>query len=207
MVLHSLNKPVCAVAGFGARTCGQRRVRPRLLCGCSVGLWGGRSPGALGGWRAPPRSLKIPEETGWGGGGAPWRVWVGGGGRLAGESSAEGPGSKVHFQGHRPPQILRMVPRGVSAEKGQVVPGRARVLPGPDVGTWWRTEQGRVTFPVSPLSPRRGRGVCGPRLARGDGRPAPTNGGGHVPASSAKNLIKGAQTGNQFFKAEINNNK
>ena len=135
------------------------------------GAVGGRSPGALGGWRAPPRSLKIPEETGWGGGGAHQRVWVGGGGRLAGESSAEGPGSKVHFQGRQPPQILRMVLRGVSAEKGQVVPGRARVLPGPDVGTWWRTEQGRVTFPVSPLSPRRGRGVCSPRLARGDGSP------------------------------------
>ena len=99
---------------------------------------------------------------------------MGGGGRLAGESSAEGPGSKVHFQGHQPPQILRTVPRGVSAEKGQVVPGRARVLPGPDVGTRWRTEQGRVTFPVSPLSPRRGRGVCSPRLASGDGRPPQT---------------------------------
>ena len=52
-----------------------------------------------------------------------------------------------------------------------------------------------------------GEGVGFAAPAWRGGMAAPTNGGGHVHASSAKNLIKGAQTGNQFFKAEINNNK
>lgn len=56
-----------------------------------------------------------------------------------------------------------------------------------------------ATTPPFPLG-----GFCSPGPGEGA---ASVMGVGRIHVSSAKNLIKGAQTGNQFFKAEINNHK
>lgn len=77
----------------------------------------------------------------------------------------------------------------------------------PDVSSVWRAERGTRSFhrvpPWSPLSALSPWGDCAARP--GGGASLHRLRAGRVHASSAKSLTKGAPTGNQSFKAEIDN--
>lgn len=167
--------------------------------------------------RAWGRTSPHPEDSrrngvwGWRGRGS-----LGGGARegpLVGESSAGSQTAKLISQGPAVPMNIRDCPLGSVSLRKQVLLGPVRMLPALGVRTRWRTAQGGVPFselPAHPLPTLRppSSSPQGDVCSLGPGRGwLPQMVVGRIHVSSAKNLIKGAQTGNQFFKAEINNHK
>ena len=75
-------------------------------------------------------------------------------------------------------------------------------------GAEWKHSCPRVVHPAPILSSSPRLPCCPPWFLQAWPREGagPQKAVGRVHASSAKSLIKGAQTGNQFSKAEINNN-